>query len=399
MPKDHFISSPFPKVKVNEVERQELIRIVDLHVENYINKYVDHVRIDKRKVDNCRWEHVKSRDKLHVYAERTQKELNRRGIESETCVDEAQEQMPVVLGIGTLVGELDDLMFGVVNPTLDDMRIKASYVHDVDSAAVLCPVVGPSKEDPFRSIVIKWMAIDVPLHSTNLVKSRDFVYIEATGTTFLLNGDRVGYHLMHSIDFPQTKPLPKRIRGNLSVFSCFRQKPGYLIEDFSWGIVDPGGEIIRSLALSVAASALLSATNYVHCGQMKKLSWMLQNHDAFELQNTDKKKECVVCDKRTSSAIGSIGKSTCRVCRGCVCHSCKIRHRITLIAPGGQLMQHKIVVCARCMKNATHWNAQEAARDEAIRCEATSPSYSFMDTSESSYGDLHQENCSETLSR
>eukprot|EP00644_Phytophthora_capsici_P002015 jgi/Phyca11/575529/estExt2_Genewise1.C_PHYCAscaffold_740161 len=237
MPKDHFISSPFPKVKVNEVERQELIRIVDLHVENYINKYVDHVRIDKRKVDNCRWEHVKSRDKLHVYAERTQKELNRRGIESETCVDEAQEQMPVVLGIGTLVGELDDLMFGVVNPTLDDMRIKASYVRDVDSAAVLCPVVGPSKEDPFRSIVIKWVAIDVPLHSTNLVKSRDFVYIEATGTTFLLNGDRVGYHLMHSIDFPQTKPLPKRIRGNLSVFSCFRQKPGYLIEDFSWGIV------------------------------------------------------------------------------------------------------------------------------------------------------------------
>ncbi|KAG7387447.1 hypothetical protein PHYPSEUDO_014095 [Phytophthora pseudosyringae] len=397
MPKDRFIASPFPDVRVNELERRELLHIVDMHVEDYTSKFVDHVLVDKRKVDDRRWERVKSRDKLHVYAERTRKELSRRGIEPETSLSATQrvqehsatKDLPVVMGIGTLIGELDDLMFGVLNPTLDDMRIKASYVHDVGSAAVLCPVVGPTKEDPFRSVVIKWMAIDVPLQSTNLVKSRDFVYIEATGTTFLPNGDRVGYHLMHSVDFPQTKSLPKRIRGSLSVFSCFRKKRGYIIENFAWGIVDPGREIMRSLAVSVAAGTLLSATNYVHCGQMKKLSWMLQHLDPFERQRTDQKKQCVVCDKRTSSAIGSIGKSTCKLCSGCVCHSCKIRHRINFVAPGGHLMQRKIVVCARCMKGATRWNAQEAARDEAIRYQEISASYSFMDTSESSYSEHH----------
>ncbi|KAG3234671.1 hypothetical protein PI124_g20274 [Phytophthora idaei] len=188
MPKDRFIASPFPAVRVNELERRELLHIVDMHVEDYITKYVDHVLVDKRKVDNRRWEHVKSKDKLRVYAERTHKELSRRGIEPETSLSATQrvqehsvsKNLPVVMGIGTLVGDLDDLMFGVVSPTLDDMRVKASYVHDVDSAAVLCPVVGPSKGDPFRSVVIKWMAIDVPLQSTNLVRSRDFVYIEAT---------------------------------------------------------------------------------------------------------------------------------------------------------------------------------------------------------------------------
>ncbi|ETO65729.1 hypothetical protein F444_17005 [Phytophthora nicotianae P1976] len=389
MPRDRFITSPFPQVRVNELERRELLHIVDTHVQDYITKYMDHVLVDKRKIDDRRWEHVKSKDKLRVYAERTHKELSRRGIEPETSLSATQrvqdhsvsKDLPVVMGIGTLVGDLDDLMYGVVSPTLDDMRVKASYIHDVDSAAVLCPVIGPSKEDPFRSIVIKWMAIDVPL-STNLVRSRDFVYIEATGTAFLPTGDRVGYHLMHSIDFPQTKPLPKKTRGNLSVFSCFRKKRGFIIENFAWGIVDPGGEIMRSLAVSVAAGALLSATNYVHCGQMKKLTWMLQHH-SLEGQRAAQKKQCVVCDKRTSSAIGSIGKSTCRICDGCVCHSCKIRHHINFIAPGGQLVKRKIVVCAKCMKEATHWNAQEAAKDEASRREVTS-SYSFMDTSESS---------------
>ncbi|KAG3163316.1 hypothetical protein PC128_g20425 [Phytophthora cactorum] len=78
MPKDRFIASPFPVVRVNELERRELLHIVDMHVEDYITKYVDHVLVDKRKVDNRRWEHVKSKDKLRVYAERTHKELSRR---------------------------------------------------------------------------------------------------------------------------------------------------------------------------------------------------------------------------------------------------------------------------------------------------------------------------------
>ncbi|EEY53827.1 uncharacterized protein PITG_22815 [Phytophthora infestans T30-4] len=228
MPKDRFVASPFPEVQVSELERRELLHIVDMHVDDYLTKYVDHVVVDKRKVDDRRWEHVKSKDKLRVYAERSHKELSRRGIEPETSLSATQrvqehsvtKDLPVVMGIGTLVGDLDDLMYGVVSPTLDDMRVKASYIHDVDTAAVLCSVAGPSKEDPFRSIVIKWMAIDVPLQSTKLVRSRDFVYIEATGTAFLPTGDRVGYHLMHSIDFPQTKLLPKKTRGSLSVRSC-----------------------------------------------------------------------------------------------------------------------------------------------------------------------------------
>ncbi|KAI9982754.1 hypothetical protein PInf_008749 [Phytophthora infestans] len=190
MAKDRFISAnPYPDVNVSEEERQQLIELVDGFVQDYFKKYEKFVLVDKHQVDERRWGHVKSKDNLHIYTERSQKELARKGLQPENAPsstelgdeDTSAKESPVMLSVGTFVGEMDDLMFGVVNPTLDVMRIKASYVHDLDSAAVLCPVVVPTEDGPFRSLVVKWMTIDVPLQSANLVKCRDFVYIEATG--------------------------------------------------------------------------------------------------------------------------------------------------------------------------------------------------------------------------
>uniref|UniRef100_H3GZN6 START domain-containing protein n=1 Tax=Phytophthora ramorum TaxID=164328 RepID=H3GZN6_PHYRM len=241
MAKDRFTVNPFPGVRVSDLDRQELINLVDIYVGDYVKKYEDFVVVEKRQVDKRRWEHVKSKAKMNVYAERTRKELGRRGIEPGNSLSATQrvqatstsKDLPVVMSLGTFVGELDDLMLGVVSPTLDDMRVKDTYLHDVDDAAVLCQVVVPSREDPFRSVVVKWMTINMPLQSTNLVKSRDFVFIEATGITYLANGDRVGYQLLHSIEFPQTKPLLNKTRGNLSIFSCFRRKRLDVIESFA----------------------------------------------------------------------------------------------------------------------------------------------------------------------
>ncbi|EGZ14627.1 hypothetical protein PHYSODRAFT_263938 [Phytophthora sojae] len=401
MPKDRFTRSPFPEVRVSDIERLELVDLVENLVFDYVHKFEEFAQVDRRQVDDRRWELVKAKDKLRVYSERTRKELSRRGMQPETSLSATQrvqakavtKELPVVMSAGSFVGELDDLMFGVVSPTLDDMRVKASYVHDVESAAVVCSVLEPTKDDPFRSLVIKWMTIDVPLPSS-LIKSRDFVYIEATGMTYLPNGDRVGYHLQHSIDFPQTKPLPNKTRGNMSVFSCFRRKRRQVIENFAWGVVDPGGEIMRSLAVSVAAGTLLTATNYVYCGQMKKLAWMLQlnrsSHSPIVRKDHTQRKQCVVCGKKTTNAIGSIGKGTCKICDGSVCYSCKIRQRVSSIARGGQLIQRKVVVCGKCMIETNRWNAQEAAIDHALGYEygTMHSAYSFVDTSASSYEEL-----------
>ncbi|KAE8903413.1 hypothetical protein PF005_g25334 [Phytophthora fragariae] len=408
--KHQFAENPFPDVHVSEVERLELIQLVDGYVDDYVKKYEEFVNVEKRKVDKRRWDRIKSKDNINVYTERTRKELKRMGIEPENSLSATQrlqagtaaKDLPVMLSVGTLVGEMDDLMFGTVNPTLDNMRLKASYVHDVDSAAVLCSVVTPSKTDPYRSLVIKWASNNIPFQATSFVKSRDIVYIEATGTVFLENGERIGYHLMHSIDFPQTTPLPNKIRANLSAFACYRQIDRNVIDSFACATVDPGGDMMRKFVVSLAAGVMLCVTNYVYCGQMKKLAWLLQQqHPSYDspAKKTENRKRCVVCTKKLSNVIGSIGKSSCKICYGSVCYSCKIRQNISFIVVGGKLVQRRVVVCAKCMGEATQWNAEEIARDQILVYEAyksddgcsyaactVSSEMSFLESTTSVYG-------------
>lgn len=373
MGKERFTDNPFPDLQLSADERLQIQDIVNAIIEENFRKYENFVVQERHRVDDRRWKHVKSKDDLHIYTERTARELERFGLTPELCNNNADDggrsDLPVMLSVGTFVGQMDDLMFGVVNPTLDVMRIKASYVNDLSSAAVLCPIIEPTVEDPFRSLVIKWMQIDLPLVSTNLVKNRDYVYIEATGILHFANGDRVGYHMLHSIDFPQTHLLPNKIRGRLSICGFFRQVNTNVIDNFAGGTVDPGGDILRMLLLPAAAGALLSATNYVYCGQMKKLSWMLQKRQSAAARRggTGMRGEvCTACAKKTAAgSLGSMGKGTCRLCFGCVCRSCKVRKRISFIAPDGQLLQRKIAFCPLCVSESTKTNAMEAAKDQA----------------------------------
>ncbi|OWY97232.1 hypothetical protein PHMEG_00032291 [Phytophthora megakarya] len=272
-----------------------------------------------------------------------------------------------MLSVGTFPGKMDDLMLGVMNPTLDTMRMKASYVHDVNDAAILAPIIVPTVDDPFLSIVVKWMQRDLPLESTNLIKNRDFVYVEATGILHFPSGERVGYHLMHSIAFPQTPPLPNIVRGNLSICCMFRQLNANVIDNHSFSTLEPGGELLRFLMLPIAAECLLSATNYEPCGQMMKLAWMMQRrrsemiHSSRSSANT-----CTTCMKGISRGrLGSIGRSTCKVCFNPVCMACKVRKRVSMIAPDGKMLQPKVTFCAICAGEASRLNAVEVARDMA----------------------------------
>ncbi|KAG6616772.1 uncharacterized protein IUM83_17953 [Phytophthora cinnamomi] len=237
MPKDWSAENPYPGLRLSEEVKRQLGDLVNGFLEGYFKKYEQFVTVDNRRVDEQRWKHLKSKDDLHVYEDRCRRE-SQQDTESwnpaSTQCDAAptKSDMPVMLRVGTVLGRLDDLMFGVVNPTLDAMRVRASYVHDIDAAAILSPIVEPSKEEPFCSLIVKWLTIDNPFESTNLIKTRDLVYIEATGILHFANGDRVGYHLKHSIEFPQTKPQPNFIRAKLSYCSFYRQIHANVIDVF-----------------------------------------------------------------------------------------------------------------------------------------------------------------------
>ncbi|OWZ11790.1 hypothetical protein PHMEG_00015139 [Phytophthora megakarya] len=217
------------------------------------------------------------------------------------------------------------MMYGVVNPTLEDMRIKASYVHDFDGAAVLSTIVEPTVDEPFTSVVVKWMEMDIPLRRTGVVQNRDYVYLECTGFVRMANGDRAGYHFLHSIDFPQIPKLSNRVRGDLSICGFFRQFGPNVIDVCKTGLMDPAGDMIRMLAVPVMTEAFLSPLR------------ALRSDAEVDVENGE----------------GSCGSSaTC---------SCKIKKKISLVTADLTLSERKINFCTACLAEASLSSAVDIA--------------------------------------
>ncbi|POM59912.1 hypothetical protein PHPALM_31290 [Phytophthora palmivora] len=203
----------------------------------------EHFLDENSQIDDNRWKFMYQKDNVKSYAE--------------------------LLVTGTIEGELDDTIYGFVCPTLDMMRIKTSYIQDtMHRACVLASLVKPTAEDPFRTVSIKWIEKGQPFHVRAVIKNRDFVYMESTGTRYLRNGDRIGYQLVHSVQFPETPARDSAIRGNMSMSAIYRQRDNNVVDVFIKGFLNPAGGLTRSIITRSAAKALLSVSKNVHYRKM-----------------------------------------------------------------------------------------------------------------------------------
>ncbi|KAG6955333.1 hypothetical protein JG688_00011912 [Phytophthora aleatoria] len=334
---ERITTSPFDEVGLTMGDRYQLEALAQTFVSDNLRQYLTHSAMGLDKVDERRWKVVKAKEAQRVYAERSQRDMARRARKHSSNSSEASRtntedddadylvsELPVMFSAGTLVGNLEDIMFGVVNPSLE-----------------LMPYYG-------RSIVIKWMEMDLPLRKSGLVKNRDYVYMEATGMVQLgPRGDRIGYHLMHSVHFPQTINRPHIVRGRLSMCSFFRQTSPDTVEHYSSGTIDPGRVIPRSIL-------------------MKKLTWMLQQKRETRRLGADSPKlqtpahVCVTC----RSKAGGLFSTKCRICLGDLCMSCSIKKRLSFLSPDSSLVRHRVPVCTSCMLEGLHASAAKAARDQ-----------------------------------
>ncbi|ETN02488.1 hypothetical protein PPTG_16440 [Phytophthora nicotianae INRA-310] len=389
-----FTANPFEDLVLKPQDANNLLDIVNTIVHTGFERYENFWTVEKAKVNTVKWKLIKSKDNSHVFLEQQPQRT------SASLCDDSMAELPSLLCVGASSGSLDDVMLGVVNPTLESMRIKASYVNDLSGAAVLSNVVMPSNEDPFRSVVVKWMELDIPFQSTGLVQNRDYVYVEATGVTETFDGERVGFHVLHSVNFPQTHSLPNRVRANMSICGFFRQVRPNLVSVYVTGIMNPiGSDRVRRLVVSNMANSFLSTLKYAHCGQMKKLAWALDTaYSKLKVVGTpDPERICVSCRKTVSRRVGDFGKGgdTCKLCFGLVCGTCKLQRKISFVGPDLRLAQRKVKFCAVCLNGTLKNDACQAARRQIrsdIRASKVSRNMSvYSDLSTVSSGELPTE--------
>ncbi|ETP48811.1 hypothetical protein F442_05542 [Phytophthora nicotianae P10297] len=231
------------------------------------------------------WKFVKKQGGLAVYRDR---DANARHNEDTITMVEtngrisSQEHQPPgqiesLLCIGTLPGTLDDIMCGIVCPTAQDTMLKSSCIGDnIVDCCVLASILSPTPEDPWRSLTLKWAVNAGPNTTRPLVRPRDFTYVEATGITTNIDGERVGYHIVHSVVVPDTQPIDKQrlVRGNVSLYHVYRQKSPNTVEVHVRAFWQLNGRTLPSIQTSSCVEATISISRVRLHSRMKKLVWL-----------------------------------------------------------------------------------------------------------------------------
>jgi hypothetical protein len=350
-------------------------------------------------VDPARWKLMFRQGGLRSYAERSSRptfgfgeaigaaagHLDRR---APVFTQSKTTSVPSIVVVGSVEGELDDTMYGLMCPTLDQMRVKTAYVKDgLVRGSVLATLVAPTVEDPFTSVAVKWMEMGQPAHARAVVKNRDYVYLEATGVEYLRNGERVGYQLVHSIQFPTTPERASTSRGNMSICAFYRQKSSNETDVYVKGFLSPSTGLENAVVTRSVARALLSVARNVHCCQMKKIEWALRQrhrsapHESHAPAASSPGGPCVTCGRRRSAVSSALtaaasrmtsgkhfrSRRRCELCERYVCPACRSLHKLTLVLPEHRLVQQQAALCGACLEAALAVKAVDVARDELKR--------------------------------
>lgn len=363
-------SNPFARLQLSLEEEQRLEEIAKVFVGETLAQYQRHLSEEHGQVDGNRWKFVRQRENVAVFQERPGKGGVSAYKDMGMGAPTPAADLPILMGVGTIVGDLEDVMYGVVNPTQDMIRIKTSYVEDsIVDAAVLATLIEPSVSDPFRALTVKWCVKGRPLHVRSVIKNRDLVYLESTGIAQLANGERIGYQLLHSVTFPQIHELDATVRGNMSLSAIYRQKGDNTVELYMRGFLDPAGGLMRSIVVKSAADAMVSVWKNVHCAQMKKLAWVIRRgkfspQDRRQSHPLANSGVCATCQKK--SALNFVTKSVCRVCFKHVCLACRIKRKLSFIGPERRLIQQRVTFCSMCISRAINTSAHVVASDEIL---------------------------------
>ncbi|CEG41969.1 FYVE-FINGER-CONTAINING RAB5 EFFECTOR PROTEIN RABENOSYN-5-RELATED [Plasmopara halstedii] len=380
--------SPFPPLRLSPMNTVELEGLGQRLVARNMGTFESFLFENQSHVDEDQWKFISSEKNIKAYVQHKRTSESPR---KSKCEENSEAEMPILLVTGTIEGDLDDVMYGIIALTTDQMRIKTTYTRDgISRSCILATVTPPTYDAPFNSLCVKWSEWHAPIGVRTITNHRDFVYMEATGFDRLRNGERVGYHLGHSIQFPETPELDTHIRGNSSVNMFYRQRTKNVIDVFIKGFFNSDAGIKRAIIVRSAARTLLTAGRHVHCGRMKRLSWVLRHRYSNGASSIDSEytenascsstidKGCYGCGKKQSLFLQAANRTNqgakilkkkrhCQICTRYICLDCRKQHYVTFLLPNQRLQRRLITICQKCELDAFSKSVMTIVRDELLQ--------------------------------
>ncbi|GMF43619.1 unnamed protein product [Phytophthora fragariaefolia] len=325
-------------------------------------------------VNKTRWKEIRKKVGTRVFKERATK-------------GEPLE-MPSLMLLGTAVGKLEDFMYAAVAPSTEAMRVKSALIQDsVMDCKLLHNVDKPTTSDPFHHIGVKWFLVAEP-------GFRDHVCLDSTGIATSAKGERIGYHLTHSIGFDQIPSFASYdvARCNMSVCSLYVQNTPCTVRIYARGYFDfqqeGKSELVNNATLCSIAAQWMSFLRKVEYAEMKKLLWSMHKNSSHEsivsLTGEGGKSKaaltpptpglCKLCFK----SFGFLGTSRkcCKACDEQVCSRCSVQKTIVVIAPNKEsVIEKKRAFCIQCINEAVRADTVRVAREEILNADKQIATY------------------------
>ncbi|KAG7390235.1 hypothetical protein PHYPSEUDO_008373 [Phytophthora pseudosyringae] len=262
------------EMELTKADKETLLRLENELMTSYLKQYAQLLQRSKTddrvdaKSPGSKWREICKAENLRVFEETS---------------PEATTISSMMMR-GTVVGSLDDVLFGVVAATDAAQRIKERVLRDgVEQSKVLHRLVQPTERDPTRHL------------------------------------PRFDHRIID--------------RGNRSVCVFYRQRTPTAVECYARGFFDLETEvkrdpIVNSGALQVVANRWLSHARITELSQMKKLAWRLKEHGdtgATPRKPSSIRSACSICNK----SIGLLGSvKACGICRRSICARCCVKNLV-----------------------------------------------------------------------
>ncbi|KAG1689200.1 hypothetical protein DVH05_002763 [Phytophthora capsici] len=328
-----------PKIELSRLEQRALKRMVTRMLQYTVQEFDRHTYGNGGEVDTSQWKAAGSKDDLRVYRER---EAGATSAALAFALDKtdvlprgstvAPLTPPGMMMTGFTRGKVENAMDAVTSNSQEDLALVLNFLHhdNVVDCAVLKTIEAPTETDPFHFLGIKYFVRKAPVAGTRLFKHRDSVYLEFTGYTETTRGERLGFHLMHSVELSTFPPLTARnsVRTLHSARYLYRQQSEDVVQVFMQGNLDISGMGMKPFTATFMGDALFGLAALVACAEAKRLTHMWRAQQARQDNRRQQSKrvsmalECAMC-RQKRKLFGGASLAACEICAGAVCTRCR----------------------------------------------------------------------------
>ncbi|GMF42667.1 unnamed protein product [Phytophthora fragariaefolia] len=372
IPREHL-----PKLRVSQQEHKAGKQLMATLLAHTVREFEAFAYDRNGVVDAKRWKSQHSHDDMTMYRERdvgiTSYELGKTlrhcDLKSKTfSCTEAALTPPTMMLTGWGPGQVEDAMSAVVTESQQDLSLVVTYMHqDVADCAIVHTMEHPSDDAPYHYFGYKYFVKKSPTNVV-VVKHRDSLYLEYCGMAQTRTGERLGFHLMQSVELSQFPDLTghNSIRALQSSRYLYRQKSDRVVEVFMLGNMDLSGMIVKPIASIFSAGAQFGVTKLLDLAEVRRLTDMARNRrryrdvlfsDTVLDQSTSQHSNastyvagegCTVCKRGKPSKMVE-----CYLCGQGVCPRCRSTKRVWVSDSVGILGSfRKIQSCSKCVMHA-----------------------------------------------